>query len=209
MLDLRSYYEALVKERIDPFVLHSFWLYLIARDVRSYEEFIDVVMKVMSKVRRRRGRSARLDLPPRANVDSKCFCGFTDYLIHIRNIVSENFGRTIYSLYVCPAYFLTAQLIDYTLIVMADRRVEIEGLTNLYPDNINASLLVKESGSRVRARDVIEALSKVEGRRVVIVSDRYSSALLDDESVDSLLKIIDMMNETVRVYSVPASAQTS
>ena len=183
-VSIEPYFEALRSEEIDFLVLHNYWLYLIAKSVKSYEEFVDVVSQVLARFRGRRRVSVDVNKYFKfVKVESKCFCGFDKQLVHVKDVVSSTFGRSLGSIYVCPGFILSNILKDTTMLIMSNVKVSIPGLVDLLPSNVRGSLLYKPSGSKVTLNQVLDILRQVDGFKVVIYGDRYCTAILDEVRV--------------------------
>ena len=191
---LMNWYRELREEILDVELVHvfPFWKIAIEHDYNKFKEVINYLLGNLKKICKRGVK----DLEKlKWNMDhGMCFCG-SKVTTSITKLISEKFGETIHSRYVCLGYALMNILKDKTYVVITYPKIEMKGFIDLLPKNVNTSILVKEGKTNIKLNDVIETVKKTQYKIIFIASAKgkrrqYNTYLLDKIKIESVLKIV-------------------
>lgn len=182
---LEKQYEAMKREEIYVDFPHVLWAYPIARDARDYNEFVSTLRETIINILSSTPRSPSTGRIRLRWSSSRCSCNFTPTAPFI-DLISE--GGTIrhFSSGICPLGVIA----NYTLknlsgtVVLASKRISIQGFSNIMPEKVNGSILLPEdSGKPPPIREIYRILIE-SGITMFYISPggRYKTELLYEES---------------------------
>ena len=179
---LLSLRKQVLQGSIDPATAHIFWLYPATH--LPPNKFIKTLTNILENIPENKVLRIR---EPKFH-PGFCKCGYEGTMIDLHSITSENYGR--YSEGFCPASALTHIFLSKLNLIVAvlNRRMEIKGMKNIYPEYINSSLLIKDD--TVKLRDVTNAVRDVDEMKLIAYSPRYLSFLATDTIQASMKNIV-------------------
>jgi len=68
-------------------------------------------------------------------------------------------------------------------------KLKLKGFIDLVPENINVSILVKESGKSIKLNDVINEVHKCR-YKIIFIASRYNTYIIDRIRIEPVLKIV-------------------
>jgi len=179
---LLSLRKQVLQGSVDPSIAHIFWLYPIIR--LPPNKFIKALTTTLENIPENRVLRVK---EPKFH-PGYCKCGYEGTMIDLHSITSANYGR--YSEGFCPAAALTHIFLSKLnlIVVVMNKRIDIDGMKNIYPKNINASFLVRNG--KIKIRDVMNKLRNIDEMKLIAYSPRYLSFLATDAIQASMKNVI-------------------